>query len=145
MVGALEGGSPRLGDDANYIQRGIACSREKGREMEGVGEVHYLKVNLRDLLVAATTRRWLGIARRTAVEHGHSKSDGEGRKWGMNQVASIGAKLTVAKGMAGPQHRRRNELKTTEQWQFFPSARVARGWVGLYGHANEGGGEQVGL
>jgi hypothetical protein len=80
VVGALEGGIPRLGDGANYIQRGITCSREKGREMEGVGEVHYLKVNLRDLSVAAMARLQLRIARRKAVEHGHSESEGEGMK-----------------------------------------------------------------
>jgi hypothetical protein len=34
--------------------------REKGKEMEGAGEVPYLTVSLRDLSAVTTTQRWLG-------------------------------------------------------------------------------------
>lgn len=51
-------------------------------------------------------------ARRTASEREQSESEGEGRNWGVFRVAGVMVKLTMVKGMAGPQHRRRKGLGT---------------------------------
>jgi hypothetical protein len=49
---------------------------------------------------------------RTAGEHGQRKLGRERGNWGVSRVADVEAKLTVAEGTAGLQHRRRNGLGT---------------------------------
>jgi hypothetical protein len=89
-------------------------NRKDGR---GAGEVPYLKANSEDPSMATETRRQpestvadLGGCAENGDERGQSDS-GRGRgNWSASRVADVGAELTVAKGTAGLQRRRRNEL-----------------------------------
>jgi hypothetical protein len=95
-------------------RRGAAHGEAAGRAAR---EVPYLKANSEDPSMATETRRQpestvadLGGCAENGDERGQSDS-GRGRgNWSASRVADVGAELTVAKGTAGLQRRRRNEL-----------------------------------
>jgi hypothetical protein len=90
-------------------------------------------------------RRWRtsAAARRTAGERGQREIGRGKRNWGVSRVADVGAELTVAKGTAGLQRRRRNELgrRRLMAAALWRARSVGGGERGVCRCANEGEGE----
>jgi hypothetical protein len=114
------GGGPRRSGSATALKdSGEELSAAGAVKKEGRGRERFLTSRRtpgtprwRRRRGGSPSRRWRtpATAQRTAGERGQRNS-GRGRgNWGVSRVADVGAKLTVAEGIAGLQWRRRNGL-----------------------------------